>query len=399
MTVRFVTLGCKVNAEETQQLREGLMLAGFMPALPEERADLTVVNTCSVTHLSDAKSRRSIEAAKREGGFVAVLGCYVSIHEERIEGVDLCLDSEHKGEALERILDAFSLDVPDRIPTAEMHPRTRTYIKVQDGCDSYCSYCIIPYARGCARSEPEQEILRTVAMRLEEGFKEVVLTGIHLSSYGRDTGSSLEELIVKISELSPERIRLGSLEQGIITASFLETLQKVPSFCDHFHLSLQSGSEKVLRDMNRKYTPEEYEKKVQLIREYFPQAAITTDIIVGFPTEGDREFEETISFVRRIGFASVHVFSYSRREGTEAAKLADLDARIKKRRSAKLRQVVQEEQEKYLDTFVGKEVSVLFEDHGGLTPQYARVEVAFPPEAGTIQKRKVLRREGLLLKA
>ncbi len=399
MTVRFVTLGCKVNAEETQQLREGLLQAGFVPALPEEKADLIVVNTCSVTHLSDAKSRRSIEAAKREGGFVAALGCYVTLHEEKIEGVDLCLDSESKGEALGRILEAFSLSSPEQESQAQMHPRTRTYIKVQDGCDSYCSYCIIPYARGCARSMPEEEILRMVATRIAEGFKEVVLTGIHLSSYGKDTGSSLRELITKVSELSPERIRLGSLEQGIITEEFLETVSKVPGFCDHFHLSLQSGSEKVLKDMNRKYTPEEYEEKVHLIRRVFPDAAITTDIIVGFPTEGEKEFLESVDFVRRIGFASVHVFAYSRREGTVAAKLPDLDPQVKKKRSARLRQVVQKEQEKYLERFIGREVQVLFEDHGGLTPQYARVEVAFAPSSGTIQVRKVLRRDGLVLRA
>ncbi len=398
MKVRFVTLGCKVNAEETQQLREGLLRAGFVPAKEDEKADLTVVNTCSVTHLSDAKSRRSIEAAKREGGYVVVLGCYVTLHKDKMEGVDLYLDSENKEKALGRILEIFSLKRPMKLPEVEYHPRTRTYLKVQDGCDSFCSYCIIPFARGRARSVAEEEILSLASRRIEEGFQELVLTGINLSRYGEDTGSSLLELIEKLAAFSPSRIRLGSIEQGIITDEFLQKVSGVRGFCDHFHLSLQSGSEKILRDMNRKYTPDEYEEKVHLIRGYFPKAAITTDIIVGFPTESEYEFMESMEFVRRIGFACVHVFAYSRREGTQAAKLPDLDPQIKKRRSARLRACARQEQEKYLDSFVGEEVDVLFEDRGGLTPQYARVEVDFPPPAGMIERRKIIRREGLILK-
>lgn len=399
MKVRFVTLGCKVNAQETQRLREGLLTAGFTPAPESEKADLIVVNTCSVTHLSDAKSRRSIEAAKREGGYVAVLGCYVTLQEERPAGVDLWLGSEEKGEALDSILQAFGLESTEVDSRAEFHPRTRAFIKVQDGCDSYCSYCIIPYARGPARSLSEEEILEEVDLRLQEGVQELVLTGIHLSSYGKDMGTSLIELIQKVAEKGAARIRLGSLEQSIITREFLKCLQEIPAFCPHFHLSLQSGSAKVLREMNRKYSPQEYAEKVRLIRAVFPHAAITTDIIVGFPTETEEDFEETMRFVKEIGFSQLHVFAFSKREGTEAAKMNDLPPQVKKERSARLRKTAQALQEAFLDRFIGEEVEILFEDNGGVTREYLRVEVSLPPKAGTIQRRSVHRRVGTSLRA
>lgn len=390
MTIKFINLGCKVNLHETERLRRACYEAGFSLAEENEKADLVVINSCTVTHMSDRKSRQKISQAKREGAKVVVMGCYVDIHEEI--DADLLIPNEEKNEALEKILELVAYETWEQ--KGFSYDKTRAFLKVQDGCNQFCSYCIIPYARGRAKSYSYEAIRHEIMDLLEHGFKEIVLTGINLSSFGKEWNQGLGDLLLEIKELLGEtRLRLGSLEPHVITEEFLEITKMIPGFCPQFHLSLQSGSETVLKRMNRHYTPDEYSERVNLIRNVYPEAAITTDIIVGFPEETEEEFKETLDFVKKINFSHIHIFSYSPRQGTPAAKRIDLHPEVKKRRNKELHDLAAKLKEEYLDQFVGKEVEVLFEEGSqGLSREYIQVFSEDDKEVNTVERLTVKKR-------
>ena len=417
-------LGCKVNAYETEAMQEMLEKAGYEIVPFKEGADLYVINTCTVTNIADRKSRQMLHRARKMNpdAVVVAAGCYVQAKEKEIQ-VDDCIDivlgnnkKQNLIEALEEYERTHNADCNvteneknaknqenDRKAEIKMEEigktkeyenlhltkpgdHTRAYIKVQDGCNQFCTYCIIPYARGRVRSRSMEDVLDEVRTLADNGYKEVVLTGIHLSSYGIDCDSSLLELIQTLHEIDGiERIRLGSLEPGIITESFVQALVKFPKVCPHFHLSLQSGSATVLRRMNRRYTPEEYLEKCELLRQYYEHPAITTDVIVGFPGETSEEFAETCAFVKKVDFYEVHVFKYSKRNGTVAASMPDqIPESLKAERSSILMELAERQKKEFIQYYEGKEVSVLFEEpvevdgvryFAGLTPEYVKVWV------------------------
>ncbi|HZK09863.1 MAG TPA: tRNA (N(6)-L-threonylcarbamoyladenosine(37)-C(2))-methylthiotransferase MtaB [Clostridia bacterium] len=391
MRIKFINLGCKVNLNETENLKRACHQEGYEIVSEGDPADLIVINSCSVTHISDRKTRQKISQAKREEALVAVMGCYVDLHEEIM--VDLLIPNNSKDQALELIKELVG-EGP-RQNEEFVYDKTRAFLKVQDGCNQFCSYCIIPYARGRARSYSFERIKKELISYLDEGFKEIVLTGINLSFYGKDTLSSLGELLTEIKPiLGDNRLRLGSLEPHVISEDFLRTCMDLPGFCPHFHLSLQSGSDSVLERMNRHYSTKDFKERVDLIRSFLPLAAITTDIIVGFPEETEKEFNETMDFVRDIGFSHIHVFAYSPRQGTAAAKQIDLHPEVKKRRSKLLRKLAKENKEKYLDLFINKEVEVLFEENSsGLSREYIHCYSQTKKENNSLEELKVLKAE------
>lgn len=394
MTIQYHTLGCKVNTFETDRLRRECAALGFQPASPGKTADVVVINTCSVTKQSDRKSAQLIRAALRQGSTVVAMGCFVP--EEAIENV-LFIANEDKDRAAERIREHVGLTeaTPSDVPETE---RTRSFIKVQDGCNNFCSYCIIPYLRGREKSLPEVEIMKEVRGAIERGHREIVLSGIHLSGYGRDTGTELIQLIERIGQLDGvDRIRLGSLEQAVITSEFLSRAKAVKAFCPHFHLSLQSGSAGVLKRMNRHYLPEEFLATMALIRQVFPDAAITTDIIVGFSGETVAEFQETMDFVRNARFNKVHIFPYSKRQGTRAALLKDLPMDLKRQRAKELRDLTEAIQAELLDAWLGRDVEVLTETDHGYTKQYLPVYYEEDLEPNQLVVMHITRREELSL--
>ena len=370
------SLGCKVNSYETEAMQQMLEQAGYEIVPFHDRADVYIINTCSVTNIADRKSRQMIHKAKKMNpdAIVVAAGCYVQTSTEQAKAdaaIDIIIGNNKKQDLL-NMLAAYEADhgaeqegVLDINHTKQeyeeltvIHPseHTRAFLKVQDGCNQFCSYCIIPYA------------------------------GIHLSSYGIDCDSSLLELIRTLHGIDGiERIRLGSLEPGIITESFVQALVKLPKVCPHFHLSLQSGSATVLRRMNRRYTPEEYLEKCELLRQYYEHPAITTDVIVGFPGETSEEFAETCAFVKKVDFYEVHVFKYSKRNGTVAASMPDqIPESLKAERSSILMELAERQKMEFIQYYEGKEVSVLFEEpvevdgvryFEGLTPEYVKVWV------------------------
>ncbi|MCR4673088.1 MAG: tRNA (N(6)-L-threonylcarbamoyladenosine(37)-C(2))-methylthiotransferase MtaB [Lachnospiraceae bacterium] len=349
--VAFCTLGCKVNQYETDGMTALFENAGYEIRAFEEEADIYIVNTCTVTNIADHKSRQMLRRPRKlsPDAVVAAVGCYAQEAGEKLvrEGLaDLVVGNDVKSRIVEIVEEyiksrgeeqMFSVDIGtvrtfENIPVSPERKMSRAYIKIQDGCNQFCSYCIIPYARGRIRSRDKGSIVSEARLLAEAGYKEVILTGIHISSYGLDRASSeipessggdrLIDVIEAVSKYSGiSRIRLGSMEPRIITEEMLQRLAKIPQFCPHFHLSLQSGSDSVLKRMNRHYTTEEYAEKCSLIRNHFPHAGITTDVITGFPGETDKEFEETRKFVQRIHFSDMHIFKYSRREGTVAARM------------------------------------------------------------------------------
>lgn len=380
--VKFLTLGCKVNQYETEAVSELFENEGFQVVDKDDVADVYVINTCTVTSLSDSKSRQFIRRAKKENenSSVIVMGCYSQVSPEEveaIEGVDIILGTSERSKIVELtkeyrenkkkiniVRDIHKDSDFQPINIERLKGMTRAYIKVQDGCNQYCSYCIIPYARGNVRSRSPIDIKAEVEKLCENGFKEVVITGIHVASYGKDLKNfKLIDLIESIHDVEGlERIRLSSMEQSLIDEDFMSRVSKLPKFCDHFHLSLQSGSDTVLRRMNRKYTSAEYLEKVELIRKYYPRAGITTDIIVGFPGETDEEFQETLEFVNKVRFSRVHVFKYSRRDGTPAAARPDqVKDDVKVERSKTLIDLSEKLRYNYESSFIGENVEVLFE--------------------------------------
>ena len=333
-------LGCKVNAYETEAMQELLEQNGYEIVPFKEGADVYIINTCTVTNMADRKSRQMIHRARKMNpdAVVVAAGCYV---QAKAEDVDECIDiviGNNKKQDLIEILDEYwakkkkdhelqkeVLDINHTSEYENLHlsktaEHTRAYIKVQDGCNQFCSYCIIPFARGRVRSREKDDVVREVESLAKNGYKEVVLTGIHLSSYGVDLGETLLSLILAVNEVSGiHRIRLGSLEPRIITEEFVKTIAGLPKICPHFHLSLQSGCDATLKRMNRKYTAEEYYEKCELLRKYFDDPALTTDVIVGFPGETEEEFAQSKDFVDKVNFYETHIFKYSKREGTKAA--------------------------------------------------------------------------------
>ncbi len=344
----------------------------------EEFADIYVINTCTVTNMSDKKSRQIIRRAKHinNNSILVVVGCYAQVAKEKLEKideVDIVLGNNEKGNIVELVENYEKNIVSDvmqqkefvEFGTTTYTEKTRAVIKVQDGCDRFCSYCIIPYARGRVRSRKLKNIVEEITEIANEGIKEVVITGIHVASYGKDfkDGTELIDLLEAINNISGiERIRLGSLEPTIITEEFLSRLTKLEKICDHFHLSLQSGCNETLKRMNRKYTIEEFEHIVNLLRNAYPNVALTTDIIVGFPGESENEFECTYKFLSKIKFMKMHIFKYSQRNGTKAAIMENqIDGNIKEERSNKLIELSDKNEAEFMKQYIGKQIDVLFE--------------------------------------
>lgn len=397
-------LGCKVNAYETEAMQKMLEDAGYEIVPFSDVADVYVINTCSVTNMADRKSRQMLHKAKHknENAIVVATGCYVQTKEEEALkdlAIDIVIGNNKKHELIDRI-NAFEkngenadvIDINDNkrefeeLFIEETAEHTRAFIKVQDGCNQFCSYCIIPYARGRVRSRKISNVIEEVKRLAANGFKEVVLTGIHLSSYGIDCEDSLLNLIKEVHKIDGiSRIRLGSLEPKIITEEFVKELSKLPKICPHFHLSLQSGCDETLKRMNRKYTTSEYENGCNILRKYFDHPAITTDVIVGFPGETEEEFNNTKEFLERIHFYEMHIFKYSKRQGTRAATMENqVPEEIKTKRSAQLISLGNEMSKEFRDYYLGQEQEVLFEEktiinskemYVGYTKEYVKVAV------------------------
>lgn len=391
MKVAFLTLGCKVNFYETDKMMQDFKKHGFGIVNFNEKADVYIINTCTVTNIADRKSRQMIHRAKKKNpdSIVAAVGCYVESGGEELNNdssIDVSFSNKDKSSVAEKVLYYLKeIGRTSRDEVAENNDiwennkgseRTRKYIKIQDGCNQFCSYCMIPYVRGggVLSSREEEDILNEIRDVAEQGFKEVVITGIHLSSYGVDRseekqfvslkGQPLVKLLQKIDEIPGiERIRMGSLEPRIICEEFMGELIKVSKLCPHFHLSLQSGCDMTLKRMNRHYTAEEYLKKCEMIRRYYEHPAITTDVIVGFPGETEEEFETTRKFVRDCRLADIHVFKYSVRNGTKAAKMeGQISPDVKHKRSEILIADTAELKKEYAKWFIGKKELVLFEE-------------------------------------
>lgn len=397
-------LGCKVNAYETEAMQHLLEEAGYEIVPFTQKADVYVINTCSVTNMADRKSRQMLHKAKKNNpdSIVVAAGCYVQTSEKEVLNdlsVDIVIGNDRKHD-LVRLLEEYSLDsVNDTVDDIndgkhdfeelfidQTKEHTRAFIKVQDGCNQFCSYCIIPYARGRVRSRRFENVIAEVERLAANGFKEVVLTGIHLSSYGVDFEEAvgLLELIQAVNAVKGiERIRLGSLEPKIVTEHFASELSKLDKICPHFHLSLQSGCDATLKRMNRKYTTKEYERGCELLRKYFVHPAITTDVIVGFPGETEEEFEQTKAYLEHIHFYEMHIFKYSKRKGTRAAVMLDqIDEQIKAARSEKLIALGHDMSKEFRKFYIGKNEEVLFEEKAvigdkeyfvGYTKEYVKV--------------------------
>ncbi|ABX42660.1 tRNA (N(6)-L-threonylcarbamoyladenosine(37)-C(2))-methylthiotransferase MtaB [Lachnoclostridium phytofermentans] len=414
--VAFLTLGCKVNSYETEAMQQLFLDAGATIVDFEELSDIYVVNTCTVTNIADRKSRQMLHKAKKNNpnSVVIAVGCYVQAAKEALledDTVDLVIGNNKKNEIVSLVDEYYDnqsnyavIDIDndfeyEELAIAAVTEKTRAYIKIQDGCNQFCSYCIIPYARGRIRSRSEEEIKKEVMRLVENGYQEIVLTGIHLSSYGLETLSVKEQaallpengisplmtLILSLSEIEGlNRIRLSSLEPRIITEEFVKTLAR-SKLCPHFHLSLQSGCKETLVRMNRKYTPDDYYKRCEIIRTYYENPAITTDVIVGFPGETEEEFEDTKAFLEKVQFSQMHIFKYSKRKGTKAEAMPNqVPEQIKSKRSENLFDSEKKMRAKYLDSFIGINEIVLTEEETmiedtlymiGHTTRYVKVAI------------------------
>ncbi len=407
-TVAIHSLGCKVNSYEAESMEQLLKQAGYtiVPFDENITADIYIINTCSVTNIADRKSRQMLHKSKKinPDAIVVAAGCYVNADTKKAaedNAVDIVLGNNCKiniVEALENyykdknnsemVVDFKEKQEYEELKLDEVSTHTRAYIKIQDGCNQFCSYCIIPYTRGRIRSRDIDEIEEEVTKLVSKGFKEVVLTGIHLTSYGVDNNKgSLLEVIMRLDKIEGlQRIRLGSLEPRVITEEFAKTLSSSKKICPHFHLSLQSGCDTVLKRMNRKYTTQEYYDKCCILRKYFNNPAITTDVIVGFPQETEEEFEATKVFLEKVHFYEMHIFKYSRRKGTVADRMeGQVDEKIKTQRSAILLELENKMSKEYRQQHIGKTEEVLIEEivseNGkdyfmGFTPDYIRVKIA-----------------------
>ena len=441
MRVKFYTLGCKVNTYETEAMEQQFLTYGY--ELSGDIADIYVINTCSVTNIAERKSRQMIRRAKELNpkAIIVVCGCYAQTSKEEIEKmpeVDIVIginektnivkiteeylknnniendvdSKENKKSGIVKVSDVMHQNEYLDFGTTTYTELNRAVVKVQDGCDRFCSYCIIPYARGKVRSRNPESILREITKIAQSGIKEVVITGIHLASFGKDFkvddeikfrkefgysenyerfnpkddlhtgGFRLIELLEQINKVKGiERIRLGSLEPKLITEEFIYRLSKLNKICDHFHLSIQSGCDKTLKDMNRRYTTEEFENSANLLRKVYPNVSLTTDVIVGFPGETDEDFEKTYEYLKKIKFYKMHIFKYSPKKGTVAKNMKNqIDGKVKEERSSKLIELSDKNQNEYNEKYIGKEVKVLFEEYKngyfkGHTSNYIMVNV------------------------
>ena len=380
--VAFLTLGCKVNLYDTEAMQELFAARGYDIVDFENMADIYIINTCTVTNFGDKKSRQMIRRAKRQNpdAIVAATGCYAQVAPDtvsKIEGINIVVGTKHRARIVDiiedytdetKVLNAVS-DIRhetefEPLKISKLKDRTRAYVKIQEGCNRYCSYCIIPYARGPVRSRRPEEVVEEVKRLAQNGFKEVVLTGIHVASYGLDLKcTNLTDIVKQVNETEGiERIRFSSMEPTAVTEEFVAEMKKMPKICDHFPLSLQSGCDKTLKAMNRRYTADEYALAVDRLRGAFPDVAITTDIIVGFPGETEEDFLESIAFARRVGLSKIHVFPYSPKTGTPAAKMKEqVPPDVKNDRAARLIDVSDELNKKFIDTLKGRTMQVLFE--------------------------------------
>lgn len=393
-------LGCKVNQYESEAIAELFAEKGYEIVGIDEEADVYVINTCTVTNFGDKKSRQLIRKVKRqnENAIVAVVGCYAQTAPQelmKVEGVNLVIGTKDRAQIVEmvehydisrgvenHVTDIMKERVFEPLSIQKLANRTRAYLKIQDGCSQYCSYCIIPYARGPIRSREPQEVLAEVLRLADNGFKEVVLTGIHVASYGKDRrDTSLLEILRQVHEVEGiERIRFSSIEPNVVTEEFAQAIAELPKVCDHFHLSLQSGCDKTLKEMNRKYDTEKYRQAAAILRKYLPHVALTTDIIVGFPGETEEDFQASYDFAKEIGFAKIHVFPYSPKRGTPAAARKDqLPNAVKSERSHKLIELSDRMAADFLREYVGQDVAVLYERmvedgiYEGHTTNYVKV--------------------------
>lgn len=424
----FLTLGCKVNQYETDAMEELLELEGYQIVDFKEKADIYIINTCSVTNMADRKSRQMIHRAKKMNpeAVVAAAGCYVQASGKKLmeQGIaDILIGNNKKKEIVSILEEYFSerrsvsevIDIRAEHQYEELNihrvaGHTRAYVKIQDGCNQFCTYCIIPYARGRSRSKKPEAVIREITALARAGYKEIVLTGIHLSSYGRDLGTTnLLDIIRKANEIPGiERIRLGSLEPGIITRDFIEGLLSCRKVCPHFHLSLQSGCDATLKRMNRRYTTSEYEKAAELLRRYYDNPALTTDVIAGFVGETEEEFEQTRSYLEKLRLFEMHVFKYSVRKGTRAERMSGhLSEEVKTRRSSVLLEMAGRLKREYEENCIGSIQNVLLEEEivvdglryiQGYTERYVRIAVKFD-EKDTILRQNtivVVKVEGFL---
>lgn len=388
------TLGCKVNEVESASYLAALEARGYEVTDELGYADLYLVNTCAVTAEAEKKSRQAIARVRKfnPAARVIVCGCAAQNHPEAFserEGVALVTGAMHKDRVLE-LLDREGVFLEEERAFCELpapkQTKTRAFLRIQDGCNRFCSYCLIPYLRGRTRSRSADAV---VCEAERVSAREIVLTGIDITSY-RDGETDLGGLLLRLARL-PSRIRLGSLEEGIVTREFLGCMKAAGNVVPHFHLSLQSGADAVLRAMNRRYTRAQYLEACALIYEYFPDAAVTTDIIVGFPTETEEDFAQSLAIVREAGLARVHAFPYSRRAGTNAAKLKDLPASVKKERMARMLACAAQAEEEYLSRFLGRTLTALFEEDGGYTQNYIRVYADGANEGGMCEVRLLSR--------
>ncbi len=397
--IAFYTLGCKVNQYETEAMSELFEKDGYTVSDFDDVCDVYVINTCTVTGMSDRKSRKVIRQAKKKNpdAIVAVTGCYAQTAPEevrKIEGVNLIIGTNNRsrivslvnslipGKVSECVDDIMSDKNFEKLSITNYSDRTRAYIKIQEGCNQFCSYCIIPYARGPVRSRSREDILAEIRLLSDNGFREVILTGIHIASYFDGEGYTLAELIKDVNKIDKiERIRLGSIEPMTLNERFIAKIKDCNKLCRHFHLSLQSGCDETLERMNRKYTTAGYKRIVDSIREHFEDAAITTDIMVGFPGETDEEFAKTAGFVKEIGFADAHIFEYSPRKGTPAAEMVQITGDVKHKRSKAIEKITAISRDEFFKSQLGKVYTVLMETEPqkgifeGKTDNYITVRV------------------------
>lgn len=412
MKVAFNTLGCKVNQYETNVMIQQFINKGYKIVSFNEKADIYIINTCTVTNMSDRKSRQMLRSAKKKNisGIVVAVGCLAQVGKdelEKIEEIDLIVGNEDKKQIVKHIekylnnkeekaivSDIMKQEKYEVEELTTFYEKTRAIVKVQDGCNNYCSYCIIPYARGKIRSKPFDDCISEIKNIVNNGYKEIVLTGIHVCSYGKDLDNvSLIDLLERTNQIDGlKRIRLGSLEPTIITKEFMDRLIKLDKFCPHFHLSLQSGNDKTLKAMNRKYTINQIQDIVNLIREYYSEANITTDIIVGFPGETDEDFKATYNFLKKINLNKMHVFKYSVRKGTVASRMDNqVSPELKTQRSNKLLSLSDENEVNHLKKYIGKEVEILLEEKDneymkGFTLNYLHTKIKTNKQSNEIVK-------------
>lgn len=395
----FLHYGCKVNQYETNAMKQKFIDNGYKIVNFEETADIYIVNTCTVTNMADRKSRQILRRAKQinPNSLLVIVGCYVQVGKkelEQIEEIDLILGNNEKNNIVEYVEDykekqSIVSDINNQKEYKDFGETTytekvRAFIKIQDGCNNFCSYCIIPFARGRVRSRKIENVVSEITDIAQKGIKEVVITGIHIASYGIDFDEKIEliDLLEEINKIDGiERIRLGSLEPKLITEQFIERLSKLEKICNQFHMSLQSGCDETLKRMNRRYTTQEFEKGVQILRNAYPNSLLTADIIVGFPGETEEEFNTTCNFLKKIGFYKIHTFKYSKRKGTVAEKMPNqISSQLQEERSKKIIELSNEMQNSYNNSYVGKKVKVLFEEkegeyYKGHTPNYMLIRV------------------------